>query len=137
MARKRKKQQPVFVTEDRGIKQPCKLDPTDIEILRSAEGGRGVVLKSTQELQGMAEAACATFEDFREQARQMTKDQVALVRKLRIELGYSWRAVARACHEQKWPGWEWNPPSNQIMGMALCERAAQLYGEDYMKPPWN
>jgi hypothetical protein len=31
----------------------------------------------------------------------------------------------------------WDPPDNQIWGMALCEIAAQAHGEDYRKPPWN
>jgi hypothetical protein len=31
----------------------------------------------------------------------------------------------------------WDPPDNQIWGMALCEIAAQAHGEDYRKAPWN
>ncbi|MBU0846725.1 hypothetical protein KKH23_06000 [Patescibacteria group bacterium] len=65
----------------------------------------------------------------------MTLGQAKAVRVLRVDKGYSWRAVAEACYELGWG--KWSPPSNQIMGMALCERAAQLLGEDYEKEPWN
>ncbi|MBW2649234.1 MAG: hypothetical protein JRC53_05390 [Deltaproteobacteria bacterium] len=65
----------------------------------------------------------------------MTKEQAEVVRKLRVEEGYSWRAIAHACYDLGWG--HWSPPSNQIVGMAICERAAQFFGEDYKKEPWN
>jgi len=69
----------------------------------------------------------------------MTKEQAEFVRKLRVDERYSWRAVARRCYgNHRFRDWsKWDPPSNQIMGMALCERAAVMYGEDYEKEPWN
>lgn len=35
------------------------------------------------------------------------------------------------------PWQRWFPPSSQPMGMALSDRAAEMHGEDYEKPPWN
>jgi len=32
---------------------------------------------------------------------------------------------------------DWAAPSNQLLGMALCEKAATFFGENYMKEPWN
>lgn len=72
----------------------------------------------------------------------MTKGQAIQVRVWRTNEHYTWRAVARAAFgmviSEQWAGWTpWSPPSNQLMGMALCERAAQLLGENSEKLPWN
>lgn len=74
---------------------------------------------------------------FQEQARDVvTPERAAFVRKLRVDDGGTWRWVAERCHDA-WTDCAWDPPSNQLMGMALCERAAELFGEDYMQEPWN
>lgn len=60
-------------------------------------------------------------------------EQAAYVRRLRVDEGRSWRGVAWAC-AQAWGGdWE----HNQLAGMALCERAAAMLGEDPNAEPWN
>lgn len=61
--------------------------------------------------------------------------RAAFVRMLRVDQKCTWRRVAEVCHAQ-WTG-DWDPPSNQIMGMALCEYAALAFGQEYMKEPWN
>ncbi|GAJ18768.1 unnamed protein product, partial [marine sediment metagenome] len=36
-------------------------------------------------------------------------------------------------------GWfcrKWEPPSNQVMGMAIVVKAAQLFGENFREEPW-
>jgi len=129
-----------FVTDDREIHRKGKLDPTDVEILESAKSGEGLItIKSVEELKELCRVAGERFEAYRFFLREhMTREQAEFVRKLRVDQGYSWRAVARACYNQHWPGWlRWDPPGNQIMGMSLCERAAEMHGEDYQKPPWN
>jgi hypothetical protein len=129
-----------FVTDDRRIHKKGKLDPTDMEILESAKTGEGLItIKSLEEVEELGRAACETFDAYRLFVREhMTKKQAGFVRKLRVEGGYSWRAIARSCYDQCWAGWlKWDPPSNQIMGMSLCERAAEMHGEDYQKTPWN
>jgi len=130
----------VFITEDKGIRKTGEVDPTDMEIIKSAKTGEGIIqIKSKEQLMALAKAASDTFDYFREQARKMTKEQAEFIRRLRVDEGYSWRAVARRCYGnhrfRDWP--KWGPPSNQIMGMALCERAAEFFGEDYRKEPWN
>lgn len=57
------------------------------------------------------------------------------VHELRVNEMYSWRNVAQACWDRFDGGWA--PPYNQVMGMAMCERAAFLLGEDYLEDPWN
>lgn len=72
----------------------------------------------------------------------MTKEQAAQIRSWRVNGHYTWRAVASAAFWMAtagaWLGWRlWQPPSNQIMGMSLCERAAEFFNENYREPPWN
>jgi hypothetical protein len=125
----------VFVTDDKGLRQPKVLSQTDMEIMKEVQGGGGIPIKSLDELKELARAAGERFDEFEKLCDGMTLEQAEVVRKLRVEKGYSWRAVAQACYDWGWG--EWYPPSNQIMGMALCERAAEFFNEDYMKPPWN
>mgnify|MGYP001579972772 CR=1 FL=1 len=56
-----------------------------------------------------------------------------LIKQLRVEEDFSWRAVAR------WCAMRWKAPwgGNQIAGMVICEKAAKLLGEDFLKEPWN
>jgi hypothetical protein len=130
-----------FVTDDQEIHREGKLDPTDVEILESAKSREGLItIKSVEELKELIKAASERFEAYTLFVTEhMTKEQAEFVRKLRVDEGYSWRAVARRCYGnhrfRDWP--KWGPPSNQIMGMALCQRAAEMFGEDYQKPPWN
>jgi len=104
------------------------------------EAGGGIPIKSVEQLEALAKALVKTFNYYREQAKKnMTRDQAEFIRKLRVEDGYSWRAVARRCHDnyrfKDWP--KWKPESSQPMGMALCERAAEIFGENYQGEPWN
>jgi len=131
----------IFVTNDQQIHRKGKLDPTDMEILKSVKTGGGTItIKSVEELKALAKAASDKFDAYSLYVMEhMTKEQAEFVRRLRVDEGYSWRAVARRCYgNHRFRGWgRWDPPSNQIMGMALCERAALMYGEDYEKEPWN
>lgn len=61
--------------------------------------------------------------------------RAAWVRDLRVRQRLTWRGVARACG-RRWGG-DWRPIENQLMGLALCQRAAELLGEDARTPPWN
>lgn len=132
----KKKQGPVFVTEDKAMHQGAILSSTDKEILESVKTGEGIItIKSVEQLQEMAKQAAERFEEFKELCSPMEPWQARIVRVLRVEKNCSWRAVAEVCHKLGWG--EWSPPSNQIMGMALCERAARLLGENYEEPPWN
>ncbi len=77
------------------------------------------------------------FGEFAKLAQVMTKGQASLVQRLRVEQHFSWRAIARACHTIGWEWATWAPPSNQLMGIALCQRAAQILGGDARSDPWN
>jgi hypothetical protein len=90
----------------------------------------GALAEAAQRVLGEAEACLHDA---------MTIDRCREVRALRIgklgEVRCSWREVALACHEA-W-GASWDPPGNQMWGIALCEIAAAAHGEDYLVAPWN
>jgi hypothetical protein len=54
----------------------------------------------------------------------MSQERAEYVRRLRIEEGYSLRALAATCSEQ----WGTNWGSNQISGVELCHTAAEILG---------
>jgi len=136
MAKEKQDQEHVFVTEDKAVREAGRISKADAEILQSVQTGEGLItIKSVEELQEMAKAAAERFDEFKELCSPMTLAQAKAVRKLRVEMGSSWRAVAEACYKLGWG--KWFPPSNQIMGMVLCERAALIHSENYMEAPWN
>ena len=65
----------------------------------------------------------------------MNRRRARFVRHLRVDKNGSWRWVAQKCHE-KWRQ-DWNPPSNQIVGMDLCKMAAPFFNENWSEEPWN
>ena len=135
-SRKKRGQKPVFVTDDKAIHQGAVLSSADKEILESVKTGKGMItIESVEQLRDIAKQAAERFKEFKELCSPMELWQARIVRILRVEKKCSWRAVAEVCHNLGWG--KWSPPSNQIMGMALCERAAQLLGEDYGEEPWN
>jgi len=90
------------------------------------------------ELVDLGRKADERMKEFTELTESMTLAQAAQVRILRVDHHMTWRSVARACYLEKWPnlcGWE--PLSNQLMGMALCEKASSFFRESYRDPPWN
>lgn len=88
------------------------------------------------DIRALADAAHRTHSGFQADVEDvMTAERAAFVRRLRVDEGYTWRGVAAACAAE-WDG-DWQPPSNQLMGMALCEAAAAHFGETYMSEPWN
>lgn len=96
------------------------------------------IIKSKAQFMGMGHAAEKTSKQFSKMTQRMTRSQAEYIRKLRIEQGYTWRLIARACAYQNWQGWKrWAPISNQLMGMALCDRAARMFNEDFRAKPWN
>jgi hypothetical protein len=80
----------------------------------------------------MADGADETVNYFKEHIH-LTEEGAAMIRRLRVEREYSWRAVAR------FSSWESSAPprANQLAGMVICEKAASLLSEDYLAPPWN
>ena len=87
---------------------------------------------SRQELTALADAGNKTFQAFRE---HIIVDSLLaeIIRHLRVNEQYSWRAIARYWSEKLRAPWG----GNQLAGMVLCEKAAKVTGEDFLKPPWN
>jgi hypothetical protein len=65
----------------------------------------------------------------------MTQPRAAFVRRLRCGERAAWRKVARQYYLLY--GGDWEPQSNQIAGMALCQAAASFFGESPREAPWN
>lgn len=134
----------VLVTWDRVVREAAGA-PTPYEVMDraleeaqvqgktevAAELGRLLAL-TPAELTVMADAADKTTRSFRRNI-YVNPAQAQQVRQLRVELGYSWRAIAR------WSALMWGGPwgANQLAGLTICEKAAQILGEDFMAPPWN
>lgn len=91
-----------------------------------------------EELVELGSKANERLEEFEHLAKDMTRKQAKQIRIFRLALRMTWRSVARACHSQMWSNLcGWYPPSNQIMGMVLCSKAASFFKEDFRKAPWN
>jgi len=88
---------------------------------------------SPRDLSVLCESADKTLQMFREELGEPDELFAKMVRVLRVQKGYSWRAIARHCSEY----WEAPFGANQIAGMVICEKAAAALGEDFMQPPWN
>lgn len=149
----------IFVTNDYWMRMGGILDPSDqkcldeagpevqmVSLLEAIEMMRAQGIEQAEPQPGAAQRAAA-LESMREKAGQADKASRALVtdlldtekarfvRIMRCEKRCSWRAVAASCAEE-WDA-DWFPPNNQIVGMALCERAAEVLGEDPGQLPWN
>ena len=105
----------------------------DWEVLEAAATGEGLIPLTPDLFRELAAAGEATFAAFRDGFEAMTPAQAEYVRGLRCDENYSWRAVAQTC-ALEWNG-DWG--SNQLAGMAICERAAEILGQHYMEKPWN
>lgn len=91
-----------------------------------------------EELVELGRKADERMKEFTKLTESMSLGQAAEIRLLRVDHHMTWRSVARACHLEKWPNlWGWEPASNQLMGMSLCEKAAKLFNENFREPPWN
>lgn len=122
----------------------------DMKIYEAAAKGDGFEIKSAEQLNELARMAHNRMDGFEQDVKMIMRQggtfeeqRYEFVRRLRVDEGYSWRGVAAACY-QAWKGEipqavidNWHPASNQLMGMALCQEAALLHGEDYMTEPWN
>lgn len=85
-----------------------------------------------EELTVMADGANKTYQLFDKYIR-LDIPSAKVVRHLRVTQGFSWRAVARRC------ALLWKAPwgANQLAGMAICQKAGKLLGENFLKEPWN
>lgn len=127
-ARSRVKQMNGFAADEPGV------DGGDLAMIHAAATGEGLIPITADMFRELADAAQATKGRFDASFSEMTLEQAQFVRGLRVDDGYTWRAVASTC-ALEWSG-DWG--GNQIAGMAICERAAELCGDgDYMTGAWN
>lgn len=96
------------------------------------ENLKGLIRMTPEQLSVMGEDANNTWMVFQKYLR-LKKEQAKLVRYLRVEQHFTWRAVARRCALL----WEAPWGANQLAGMCICKKAAELLSEDFMKEPWN
>lgn len=108
-----------------------KLHDVDREIFEQLRAGEGLIeLKETK----IGKQLLAGDQVVEVKEQTLSENQCLFVRFWRVVEQGTWRYVAAQAHK-KWG--DWSPPSNQIVGMELCEAAAKHFGEDYMQPPWN
>lgn len=121
-----------------------KLAPADERVLKDMSKGEGIPITSVEQLQALARAAAEVYENAKFRLRKIIRQEHAEeARRIRIDEEFSWRAVAQYCYDH----WHkpcdcegncwWHPTSNQIIGMAICEIAAEFFNEDYMEAPWS
>lgn len=67
------------------------------------------------------------------QERIEDTDNYDLIKVLRTEHRYTWRAVAEIVSLQIGAGWR----QDQMIGMMCCKIAADHFGENFLKDPWN
>jgi hypothetical protein len=51
--------------------------------------------------------------------------------------GWSYRRIAGCTYLEWGRDGNWQPITNQLAGVALCEAAAELLGENYQEYPWQ
>lgn len=91
---------------------------------------------NSHRLEALHKDAVRTFERlFAEAGPVLTRERIDQVRRWRCERGFSWRRVAQRAHVH-WAA-AWDPPSNQLAGMALCQLSAAALGQNFREPPWN
>ena len=98
------------------------------------QAGKRLTFEELVELGRKADERMGEFTDV---VACMTLGQAAQVRHWRIDGHMTWRSVARATYREGWFCRKWEPPSNQVMGMAIVVKAAQLFGENFREEPWN
>lgn len=132
----------VLVTWDRVLREATGgLTPYEVLDKVKAEGGGTPEAQaevsqlhslSPRDLTVMCDSADKTYELFRQKI-EVNEMGAKMIRLLRVEKEYSWRAIARHCSRYlKAPF-----GGNQLAGMVICEKAAKALGEDFMQPPWN
>ena len=101
--------------------------------------GNGLIKLEHGDLEKLGKMAVETKKSFDDLIKKlMTKERAERIRSLRIgDCICSWRRIAEICYEEWGSDADWQPCSNQLAGMALCEFAAKIFNENYMEEPWN
>jgi hypothetical protein len=132
-----KKEPVIVVTEDKALRIGSKnIHENDMAIL-NPQPSRGRKL-TVEDFEKMARQGSEKFSRYLLMvAMKMTPQRAKRIRDLRVNEVWSWRAIAAISHREWGLDADWDPPSNQIAGMALCQIAAETFGEHYRSAPWN
>ena len=103
---------------------------------KQAEGLAGKLL-TPEKLIKFYQNGNKRMDEFTSLVKDMNLGQAAQVRHWRVDGRMSWRFVARSAYMEEWFRRDWWPSSNQLMGMALCEKAAVFFKENFRDTPWN
>lgn len=98
------------------------------------QAGRGLTFNEIVEIGRKCDER---LEEFTGLVSAMTLGQASQVRIWRVESRMTCRSVARAAYHEDWFARAWQPHSNQLMGIALCEKAAAFSQENFREEPWN
>ena len=108
------------------------------ELKKEMENHAGSLIPlSFDELVELSRKGNERLDEFEGIVAPMNLGQAAQVRHWRVDNHMTWRSVSRAAYEEGFFLSDWDPPSNQLMGMALCNKAAQVFDENYREEPWN
>lgn len=128
------------------VRASPKTTEADDDFLKAATTGAGLIPLTPELLKELGEAAMKTKDSFDEIAKRLISsvDEANRVKHWRCfdgGGGGTWRYVAACAHAhyytKEYDFTDWYPASNQLMGMALCETAASVLGEDASESPWN
>lgn len=113
-------------------------EPEKFESLKNTlEKQEGLIQLTFDEMVELARKVNETISEFTFLVAPMDLRQASQIRHWRINNHMTWRALSAAAYQEGWFDHDWSPPSNQLMGMALAEKAATLFGENYREEPWN
>jgi len=116
------------INSDKMLDRMQKEEPTEFDAFRKQMAKqKGVVEFTVPELYNLVAQANEKMEHFEFLALMMQASRAWEIRKWRVAEHLTWRSIARRATG--------NP--NQLLGMSLCQRAANMCNEDYLKAPWN
>jgi hypothetical protein len=107
-----------------------KLSSVDRALIDAASNPQAeglIPITSMEQLRQMALDATNTLDKFKASIRsKMTKQRAEVVYDRYVNQKFSWRLLAVATWSEWGADAEWNPPTNQLAGMALCEIASDV-----------
>lgn len=126
---------PIFVTNDGALlRQSPMISETDRAVLAAED----LVELTPDQVAALSRQANEVYREFdRDVDRAMTISRARQIKVWRCFMGCSWRRVAELAAGEWGRAAKWQPPSNQLAGLALCRRAARRLGEKPDQPPWN
>lgn len=97
-----------------------------------------ITLTTREEIEEMARRVAETHAYFLEWIHpRMSRGRAERIRDLRCVQNQSYRAIAGQSALEWGADGAWQPSTNSIAGVVLCECAADLFGEDVHAYPWE